>query len=269
LEIVPPALMLLCALAGAPSPHLSEGIRLYKAQNYAEALEALTRAIDEPNSKHDKARIHVYIGLIQFRFSMKNDASSSFEQALDYDPKIELKKQANPAARRLFAKIKRERFGDEAPRPRKERKKKKNGEEPGEAHVDPDPDLDEEPPPQAPPTIAVVTQQRPSEAAPPPPTIDPPPPPPPPITAVVTPEEDSVNVPAWITVSAGGAAVIIAGVLGGLAVYNSDKANEPGTFADEAESRYQHALRLQAGSIASGAIGAVGIGLGVTLFLIE
>ncbi len=277
--IVCPPVMLLCALLAAPSPHLQEGIRLYQAQNYSEALEALTRAIDERNSRRDKARIHVYIGLIQFRFSMKDDASASFEQALDYDPKLELPKKHAPGARRLFAKIKRDKYGDDRPLKRTAKRKKRS--------KDPDPDPPDPPPPAdpppptaspPPPTVAVAPPPPPPPVSvapppPPPPALDPPPPPPPPglrpVTSVdVHPEPPGPNLPAWISIGTGAAAVITAAVLGGVSLHNFDTANDE-KFAADAQARYHTAITQRTGAIIAGSIGVVGLGVGTTLFLVE
>ena len=272
--------MLLCALLAAPSPHLVEGIRLYKAQNYSEALSALTHAIDEPNSSHDKARIHVYIGLIQFRFSMTNDASASFEQALDYDASLKLpKKGTHPNARKLFAKIKRDRFGDERSTIKKKvrRSKRSNGDEPpGEAKLDPEPDPVADPPlsppPPPPPPIATAPPPPAAEVAPPPSIAPPPPPPPaltPPVTVTTTPEEGSnLALPAWISIGAGGAAAIVAIALGSVSIYNfATDQDEP--FAADVEAKYQAAVKQRTGAIIAGSIGAVGLSVGTALFLIE
>jgi len=273
---VAPTLTLLCALLAAPSPHLTEGIRLYKAQNYSEALTAFTQAIDEPNSGRDKARIHVYIGLIQFRFSMRNDASSSFERALDYDAKLELSKKHAPAARKLFAKIKRDRFGDDRPIKKKVKRSKRSHDDPpgSEAKVDPEPDPTTDPPPPIPPppqpTIAVAPP--PPETAP-PPSLEPPPPPPPPLappidtTTEVEPTSNLV-IPAWITMGAGAAAGIVAGALGGLSIHNFATADQE-PFAIDSERKYNAAVGQRTGAIVAGSIGLVGLSIGTTLFLIE
>jgi hypothetical protein len=271
--------MLWCALLAAPSPHLSEGIRLYKAQNYSEALAAFTHAIDEPNSSRDKARIHVYIGLIQFRFSMRNDASASFERALDYDSKLELSKKHNAGARKLFAKIKRDRFGDDRPVIKKKgrRSKRSHDDPPGsEAKLDsePDPVLEPPPPPPPPPpsesTIAVAPPP-PPEAAPPPALAPPPPPPPaiaPPVTATTEPARSSLTIPAWVSMGVGAASLVVALSLGGVSIYNFSTApDEP--FAIESERKFNAAVGQRTGAIVAGSIGIVGLGVGTTLLLIE
>lgn len=276
-------MMLLCGLLAAPSPHLQEGIRLYQAQNYSEALEALTRAIDEPNSSRDKARIHVYIGLIQFRFSMRDDASASFEQALDYDATLELpKKHAHPGARKLFAKIKRDRSGEERPQKRAVKKKTKrskkngngNGDEP-DAELEPEPDTPPPPPLPAESTIAMVPPPPPPPAgdgmkmtAPPPPPSLEPPPPPPDITGVVQPPEPGPNLPAWISMGAGAAATVAAAVLLGVSIHNLTTANDE-PVAIDTFNKFRAGERQRTAAIVVGSVGIVGLGLGTTLFLLD
>jgi hypothetical protein len=277
--------MLLCALLAAPSPHLNEGIRLYKAQNYSEALAALSQAIDEPNSSHDKARIHAYIGLIQYRFSMTKDASASFDQALDYDANLKLpKRHAHPGARKLFAKIKRDRFGDDAPekKKRKKRSKRSSDDPPGSrAKADPEPDSEVEPPP-PPPTSTIVAIAPPpppppavktAPPPPPPPSIAPPPPPPPalepPVTVTTEPSDGTdLTLPAWISMGAGAAAVIAAVALAGVSLHNFSAA-EGESFAEDAKARYDAGVQQRTGAIIAFSIGAVGLGVGTTLFLVD
>jgi hypothetical protein len=112
--------LLIAALAlGAPADvrnrHLAEGIDRYEALDYAGALQSLTAALDQQSSRHDFAKIHLYIGLIQHRYKLKDDAEASFGKALDYDAKVKLPKTATKGARALFTKIRKAKFGDIEP----------------------------------------------------------------------------------------------------------------------------------------------------------
>jgi hypothetical protein len=96
---------------------LAQGIELFDALDYPAALSVLTRALDQPSSKRDSARIHLYIGLIQQHYKKREDAANSFTLALDYDPRLKPPKNASREARALFMRIRRERLGArDAPR---------------------------------------------------------------------------------------------------------------------------------------------------------
>jgi hypothetical protein len=126
-----PLLLVLALAAGASdvkNPALAEGIRLYDALDYAGALQSLTQALDRPSSKKDSARIHLYIGLIQHRYKLKDDAEASFIKALDYDAKVKLPKNATALARTFFKKLQKAKTGrsdDDPPEPKLEEAKKK------------------------------------------------------------------------------------------------------------------------------------------------
>jgi hypothetical protein len=200
---------------------------------------------------------------------MKSDASSSFGRALDFDPKTELPKSTVPAARRLFAKIKRDLFGDDRPAKKKVRRSKPppRGESPIEtapppaetAAADPDPPAE---PAEETPLIA---------AAPPPPALDPPPPPPalePPLSAGTQVEDSGPNLPAWISIGVGAAALVTAGVLGGVSLYNYSTIDEL-DYAFDRKNRFDASRVQRNGAFVAGSVGIVGLGLGATFLLID
>jgi hypothetical protein len=264
---VGPVVLIACAVLGAPSPHLAEGIRLYKAQNYAEALAAFTLAIDEPNTRPSKARIHVYIGLIQYRFNVRQDARASFEKAIDYEPDVKLPKaNVQPGARKLFAKVKREKLGDAEPR---KKPKGPPGEEPKPAVEAPPPPDPPAPPPAPPPPIAAPPPAvAPPPPPPPPPAIEVAPPPPPLVTTTTEVAPDEPSIVPWIVIGAGAAAIVAGAVVGGVALSNVIGADgEP--FAADAKSRYDAGVRQGIGAIVTLSIGVVATGAGGALFAFE
>src|SRR5437764_1127873 len=96
-------LILLSLAFGAPvdtrNRFLSDGINRYEAQDFPGALQSFTQALDQATSKRDFARIHLYIGLIQNRYKLGDDAEASFTKALDYDPRVRLPKDTPKGAR--------------------------------------------------------------------------------------------------------------------------------------------------------------------------
>jgi hypothetical protein len=179
----------------------------------------------------------------------------------------------------LFAKIKRDRFGDDRPIKKKSsvrRSKRSHDEPPGsEAKLDSEPDPVADPPPPPPESTIAIAPPPPNgnvEAAPPPPTIAPPPPPPPqiapPVTVTTESEGSSLALPGWISLAVGSAAILVAGTLTGVSLHNFNEApKEP--FAADAKARFERAVDQRTGAIASYSIGVVGVGVGVTLLLIE
>jgi hypothetical protein len=111
-----PPLLLACLALGAPpdvrNHFLAEGIDRYDAFDYPGALQALTQALDLKSSRRDNAKIHLYIGLIQHRYKLKDDAEASFTKALDYDPNLKLPKGTTKAARVLFTKLRKVKVGE-------------------------------------------------------------------------------------------------------------------------------------------------------------
>lgn len=107
-------------LLGAPdvaNRSLAEGMRLYDASDFPGALQALTQALRTPSSRRELARIHLYIGLIQHRYDLAQDAEASFQRALDYDARARLPKSATSGAKALFRKVLKARSAEPLDRP--------------------------------------------------------------------------------------------------------------------------------------------------------
>lgn len=92
------------ALSGA-NAKLQTGVSAYRQGEYARSLRALTEALDVPSSGRELARIHVYIGLIQHRYALLEDARASFRKALDHNPKLKFPAVGSDAARGMFDEV--------------------------------------------------------------------------------------------------------------------------------------------------------------------
>ena len=102
--------MIALALLSAPSadaPRLRLGIERYEAGDYRGALQALTGALEQAKEGRTRARIHVYVGLIQVRYGLENDAKGSFRAALKQHRRVRLPARSPTRARRLFRKLQR------------------------------------------------------------------------------------------------------------------------------------------------------------------
>jgi hypothetical protein len=254
---LPLCLAALVTAAPAGDPHLEEGIQRYEARDYAGALGALTQALDTAQGARPRARVHIYIGLIQFAYQQTRDAENSFAEALALNPRARLPREAPKGAQKLFARLKGpapERPGGRRPPPKDAR--------PDE---DDPPDEGEAPPP------VEVPGADPKDA----PPAGPPPPPPamvppsPPLTVSGPgPAEPGVNVPAWVVASAGAAALITGAVVSGVSASTAQRAqDEP--VAARAEALYQDAVTQRTAGFITLGVGAVAAGVAAYLFLAE
>jgi len=254
--------ILLCAaLVGAPSGRtlLEEGIAQYEARDFSSALASLTSALDAKNGRRTRARIHVYIGLIQVEYELTKDARSSFAEALEHDPRVRVPRSAPKKARALFAKVRKQELGDKA-RPRRQRARRKvEPASPPPTTVAPPPPPTRAPPPPAPPPPRVSP---PPPAAPPPPALTPDP------EAAVEVEAPGPNVPGWVLASLGGAALVTGAVLGGVSASTARRADEE-VVAARAQDLYQDAVTQRTVAFVSLGVGAVAGGLAAYFFAAE
>lgn len=80
--------------------------------------------------------------------------------------------------------------------------------------------------------------------------------------------EPGTNVPAWVTLGAGAAAVVAGAVVGGLSLHNLSAADkEP--YAHDAQARHDAGVRLGIGAIISLSVGAVAAGTGGALLVFD
>lgn len=255
----------LVAAAPAADGQLAEGIRQYEARDYAAALGALTQALDTAKGARQRAKVHVYIGLIQYAYKQTKDAEKSFEEALELNPRARLPKDAPRGAQKVFARVK----------PHSERVTARRTDRTGRAAAERaarrSRDGPEDPPPET--RDAVASLEAPGsarvEVAPPPP---PPPmvavaPPPPPLTVEgPPPAERGANVPAWVVASVGGAALVTAAVVGGVAV-NTQSRGDSEPWANRAHDIYAQANAQRIAAWSTFGVGLAAAGVATWLFL--
>ncbi len=247
---------LLVAVMATAAGDLEDAITLYQNKDYRGALAAFGRAGAQPQSPRRRALIHAYIGILQFRFGLEDDAKNSFEESLSHHDSIAFPDPSQAGAQRLYESLKPAPPEEKEKEPKKRKKRKKRrrrrrtaSDPPGEG---PFPDEIEEDDPDDPEAIAV--------APPPPVPTFTPPPPPPPITATTTPSDDGTIVP-WVLAGSAVAAAIAGTVLIVVGRANGNAAQDPMTSATEAQDLYS-THRVQVG-IGIGALVAAGVAGGV------
>jgi len=104
-----------CARTG---PHFDEGVRLLKQFDYEGALKAFKEALEWPgNTRADRARIQLHIGIVQCEQDDYVAAEASFKSALQTDPTTQLPPRTSPKIRALFEKVQLESKPAEKPSP--------------------------------------------------------------------------------------------------------------------------------------------------------
>ncbi len=150
-------LLLLLALVASP---LEEGKALYRAGQYAPALERLFEGLERPRDGREEAQLRLYVGLIQWSYRREADARSSFLKALDRDPKLEAPTDAPAGALKLWRELKEAREPKSEARPEVNRRSTTNTKPrvrqapPGPTMLEPyrgEPQLSAEPKPRPPP----------------------------------------------------------------------------------------------------------------------
>ena len=239
--------LLLATLATAAGD-LEDGITLYENKDYAGALAAFGRAGAQPQTPRRRATIHLYIGILQYRFGLEDDARNSFEESLDHHAGIPFPDASASGAQRMYDALKAELVEEEEPKskPKKRRRRRRRKK--------PDP----------PPVVQDVgeVQEPPVVEPPPPPIVEPPPPV---VVVAPTPEAPEPSIAPWV-VAGGGVVAAIAGttlVLVGRA--NGRAAQEPDRNALDAESLYD-THRVQVG-VGVGALVVAGVAAGVATYL--
>lgn len=241
-------MLLMLALAGASGENLSDGIRLYRTKNYSESLQALTSALnDHRGSRKKLARVHLYIGLIQFRFGATEDARVSFAEAVRLNPRQRIPRRSPAGARAMFKRAKRRKAAKRAVVPSRSPPKKA------------------EPPP----TSVIVNPPKPVDAAPPPPppSVVPPPPPStlgastltPPDASATTDRTDASNglrTPGLITAGVGAASLVAGGVILGVA-FSTRASAEDERVGTESERLFDSAVTQRNIAVTAGIAGAV------------
>lgn len=256
----PLAVLLAAATIGAPSGRalLERGIQQYEARDYSSALASLTSALDRKNGPRTRARIHVYVGLIQIEYDLLKDARSSFLEALEHDPKVRLPKRAPKKAKRLFAEVRAELGVKRRRRPRRTRPRPEPPAPVVEAPTPPAPAPD-------PPPVQDIAPPPPVEApAPPPPAPAPPPPRLTPPEVVATPDPGP-NVPGWVLASVGGAALITGAVVTGVSASTEARADDE-VVAARAQALYQDAVTQRTAGLVTLGVGAALGGLAIYFF---
>lgn len=246
---------LLVAAMATAAGDLEDAVTLYQNKDYRGALAAFGRAGAQPQSPRRRALIHAYIGILQFRFGLADDAKSSFEESLAH-ASITFPDPSQAGAKRLYESLIETATADDKDQAKKKKKRKKRrrrkrtaSDPPGEG---PFPDEIEEDDPDD--VVAV--------AAPPPlPSVAPPPAPPPPLTATTTPDPDASSLVPWVLAGGAVAAAVAGTVLIVVGRGNGNAAQDPMTSATEAESLYA-THRLQVG-LGIGALVAAGVAGGV------
>jgi hypothetical protein len=241
---------------------LSSGIRCYEAGDHACALSSLTTALRETTNRRELARVHLYIGLIQFQYKQASDARASFGLALDLDPTVSPPKSAPSAARKLFQRVASSKKPKPIPRDPPRRHAKEREEPPEEA---PAPAVESA-------TVAAVLEPRPEIATAPSAIRDVP-------RARPTPGEDprpgverieSPDTPLapWISLVLGGATAAAGATFIGLSIADANAApNE--SLATRSMAIYDRAVteRIIGFSLLGG--GLVAVAIAVILFVTE
>lgn len=250
--MAPLLLALVLAASGAPeSEALQEGVRLYEGRQHAAALSAFTRALDQAGSRSERARVHLYIGLIQHRYELIDDARSSFARALNLDPRAALPEPASEGARRLFAQLEPKLAERKEEKRKRVRARRGSPRAPSPEEPEDEEDADLEPLPERAPVLAVTE-------------------PPEPLPAVEleldpTAEPEGRGAAPWIAAGASGAGVILGGIFMGLALGNHAAANDAMVAADAA-GRYDTALGQRSVALVSFGVAAAAAGLAIYLF---
>jgi hypothetical protein len=115
--------LLIGALLGARPARAEDayalGVARYGERDYAGALEAFGRALESSRGRRRKAKVRVYIGLIQLQLGASEDALGSFERALDLDPEVRMPAAAPEPARKVFRSLQRRRSPPPKAKPRR------------------------------------------------------------------------------------------------------------------------------------------------------
>jgi hypothetical protein len=100
-------LLLLAPGARAENPFLSKAIQAYENFEYQIALDHLKQAASHPESdKAEKARVHIYLGLVRFTLGDKEAAEQEFEAALKLDFQAALPPDTSPKIVSCFEQVK-------------------------------------------------------------------------------------------------------------------------------------------------------------------
>lgn len=277
-------LLVLSVTLGAPAEiknrSLAHGIAQYKEQDYAAALASLTQALDQPSSRRETAKIHLYIGLIQHHFKLREDADNSFSRALDSDPKVKFPKSAPKSALAMFHRLKKQKgIVDEPPRTRSQLgHRPRSGDDDDDsgaaAEADTEGDSSEGSSAAGANGLTSTTTGGPSAIAPPSAGADSGPRHPvaqPPLVERSpmggdTSDHGVLPVARWVAVGVGGAAVVVGTTLGILAAKNGSQAlSEP--VASRAEDLHSTAVQQRTLAFVSFGIGAAALlGAGLMFF---
>lgn len=233
---------LLIATMATAAGDLEDGITLYQNKDYRGALAAFGRAGAQNQSPRRRALIHAYIGILQYRFGLTDDAKSSFEESLSH-ASIAFPDPSQGGAKRLYESL----LPDPEPasepkvkkKRRKRRRRKRRPRDPGEGPFPEEPDDEDED--EASGAIGPV-----ATIAPPPPPIDtrltsPP-------TVETTPDPDDTSVLPWVVAGGAGVAAVFGTVMIAVGRSNGSAAQDPMTDALEAERLYgTHRTQVGAG----------------------
>ncbi len=262
------------------SATLSEGIRRYKAQDYGGALASLSSSLTQQITPKQRARAHVYLGLIQCQYERHKDARRSFAEAMEHDAQVRLPASAPKDARIMFRRAKRKHTKRVQRLKRRQRQKQKQTDPPEvvpepEVRVDPTKPPDLPPPTEAAPveTKDPVKTPNPTEPA---AVVAPPPPPPvmqstpePPPLVVTDPEpQEGPNIVGWSLVGVGGASAIVGAVFAGLTASAQSRADDiiaKDGFAIEYADAISDRNRNLTVSVSGFAAAAVSAGIGAVL----
>lgn len=241
-------LLLMLALVASP---LEEGQALYRAGQYGPALERLFEGLERPKDGREEAQLRLYVGLIQWSYRREVDARSSFNKALDRDPKLEAPADAPAGALKLWRELK------EAREPKAEARSE------GTKRSTPIPKTKTRPPP-AGPTMLQPYRAEPRLSAEPEPPLPSPEPEAPDLSVNAEPVE-RLEAPGIALLAAGGALFVTGVVLSVLAASDGGAAldQEDKTLANERYDRAQAESRLGIAAFiaAGGMVGAAAMTL--------
>lgn len=99
--------LLLAPGARAENPHLSKAIQAYENFEYDTALQLLKQAVAYPgSSKQERAKVHVYLGLVRYTLGDRPKAEQEFSNALRLHYKVTLPPDTSPKIVDCFDEVK-------------------------------------------------------------------------------------------------------------------------------------------------------------------
>ena len=96
-----------------PQKYLQDGIKLYGAARYNEAIKSLRLALRGLDNSEQQAEAYIYLGAAEFGFGMdRSEVKARFREALRQNPNQELPWRGHPRFEPLIKEVRRESIGE-------------------------------------------------------------------------------------------------------------------------------------------------------------